>query len=131
MGKFVTYIYNTMKKTTVNYCLEVSFPLCAIDDEILNKMVQENRIITCCHISKGTGLIFDTDLKILPCNHFAEFPYSEESIGLQSPEKISDFLDSEICVKLRKKAGSYPSKRCITCKKWELCGDDANCVNCD
>lgn len=122
MGKFVTYIYNTMKKTKTNYCLEISFPLCSIDEEILEKMISEHRITTCCHISKGSGLIFDTDLKILLCNHFAEFPYSEEKIGLQSTDKILQFLDSEICNQLRKTAGSYPSQRCIDCDKWNICG---------
>lgn len=122
MGKFVTYIYNSMKKTKTNYCLEISFPLCAVEEEILKKMIDENRITTCCHISKGSGLIFDTDLKILPCNHFAEYPYSEDKIGAQSVEKISEFLESEICLKLRETAGSYPSKKCIECDKWAICG---------
>lgn len=122
MGKFVTYIYNEMAKTRTNYCLEISFPLCAVEENILNKMIEENRITTCCHISRGNGLIFDTDFKILPCNHFAEFPYSDEKIGLKSASEISDFLDSEICTKLRKISGSYPSKKCIKCDKWSICG---------
>lgn len=122
MGKFVTYIYEKMKETKTNYCLEISFPLCAVEDHILNKMIQENRITTCCHISKGSGVIFDTDFKILPCNHFAEFPYSEEKIGLKSTEEICNFLNSDVCNKLRKTAGSYPSKKCINCEKWEICG---------
>lgn len=122
MGKFVSYIYNKMKKTKTNYCLELSFPLCAVDKRILKKLMQENRITTCCHISKGSGVIFDTDFKILPCNHFAEFPYSEEKIGLKSSKEISNFLDSDTCNELRKTAGSYPSKKCIDCDKWEICG---------
>ena len=122
MGKFVTYIYEKMKETRTNYCLEISFPLCAVEERILKRMIQENRITTCCHISKGSGVIFDTDFKMLPCNHFAEFPYSEEKIGLRSTEEICDFLNSDICNKLRKTAGSYPSKECINCEKWEICG---------
>ena len=111
-----------MKSTKTNYCLEISFPLCSVDEKILQKMIDENRIITCCHISTGKGLIFDTDLKILPCNHFAEFPYSDEKIGRLSVSEISEFLDSDICIKLRKTAGSYPSKLCIDCDKWSICG---------
>ena len=122
MGKFVTYIYEKMKKTKTNYCLEISFPLCAVDEETLKKMIQENRITTCCHISKGTGIVFDTDFKVLPCNHFAEFPYSEEKIGLKPIKQICDFWDSTICNNLRKTAGSYPSKKCLNCEKWEICG---------
>ena len=122
LGAFVTYIYEKMKRTKTNYCLEISFPLCSVDEKILQKMIDENRIITCCHISTGKGLIFDTDLKLLPCNHFAEFPYSDEKIGRLSVSEISDFLDSDICVKLRKTAGSYPSKLCIDCDKWPICG---------
>lgn len=122
LGKFVTYIYKKMKTTTTNYCLEISFPLCSVDSNILEKMINENRIITCCHVPTGKGLILDTDLKVLPCNHFAEFPYSEEPIGKLSAQQISDFLDSDICVKLRNTAGSYPSEICANCDKWSICG---------
>lgn len=122
MGKFVTYIYKQMKKTRSNYCLEISFPLCAVDKQILEKLIQENRITTCCHISKGSGVIFDTDFKILPCNHFAEFPYSEEKIGLKSSKEIYEFLYTDTCNNLRRTAGSYPSTKCVDCDKWEICG---------
>lgn len=122
MGKFVEYIYSRMQKFDMNYCFEISFPLCAIERPILEKLISEKRISTCCHISKGTGLIMDTDFKILPCNHFAEFPYSEEKIGLKSSEEISEFLNSDVCQNLRRIAGTYPSKDCINCELWQMCG---------
>ena len=122
MGNFISYIYNKMKKTRLNYCLEVSFPLCSIESDVLQNMINENRIITCCHVPSGKGVIFDTDFKALPCNHFAEYPYSEEKIGLKSAKEICDFLDSDVCNKLRATARSYPSKKCMTCNIWNICG---------
>lgn len=122
MGKFVTYIYEKMKTTSTNYCLEVSFPLCNIEKETLHKLMNENRIITCCHISSGNGLIFDTDFKLLPCNHFAEFPYSDEKIGLKDDKKILEFIDSDVCTNLRKTASYFPSEKCVNCELWDVCG---------
>lgn len=122
MGNFISYIYHKMKKTRLNYCLEVSFPLCAIESDVLQNMINENRIITCCHVPSGKGVIFDTDFKVLPCNHFAEYPYSEEKIGLKSSKEICEFLDSDVCNKLRAIARTYPSEKCMTCNIWNICG---------
>lgn len=122
MGKFVSYIYDYMKNKNINYCIEISFPLCLIDKNVLNCLISENRITTCCHVPLGKGIVFDTDLKILPCNHFAGYPYSEESVGLKDKNEIMAFFNSPTCKKLRNISGSFPSLRCKNCELWQICG---------
>lgn len=122
MGKFVSYMYEILKEEKINYSFEISFPLCLIDSEILKELIENKVITTCCHISKGSGLVFDTDMKILPCNHFVGYPYSDKIIGKRSVEEIKSFLESDVCTQLRDIAGSYPSKLCINCDKWQICG---------
>ena len=122
MGKFVKYIYEVMTLKQINYSIEISFPLCLIDSEILEKLILENRIGNCCHISKGTGIIFDQDFKVLPCNHFAEYPFSEEVMEFYGPEEIEKYLEKEEVSSFRKFTRFYPAEKCKECNLWLKCG---------
>ncbi|MBE5821367.1 MAG: radical SAM protein [Clostridiales bacterium] len=122
MGKFVTYIYNRMKQTNINYGIEVSFPICMIEEEIWDKLVIENRISNCCHVPKGIGINFDENFKIIPCNHFAEFPFSEIPVDFNKENSIEEIMESEVVKEFRNIARSYPTVKCQTCDKWNICG---------
>lgn len=122
MASFVEYIYERMKKTDIRYSLEISFPLCLIKKEILHKLINEKRITTCCHVQKGSGIVFDTDFKVLPCNHFAEYPFNETPIDFSRENAIEELWSSNEVIEFRDKARCYPSNVCETCNLWNICG---------
>ena len=93
MGEIVEYIFYAMKSTKIMYKIEVSFPLCLIDQQVLEKLIEEDKIVTCCHIQSGKGIIFDCDFQVLPCNHFVDMPFIEKQI--KSREEIEILWDSE------------------------------------
>ncbi len=121
MGNFVNYLYERLKNTNFNYVLEVSFPLCLIDRDILEALFAEKKILTCCHIQKGAGIIFDTDFKVLPCNHFAGFPFENKAFDLNE-DTIDKVWHSDNVKKFRQKAQCYPSNVCKRCELWNKCG---------
>lgn len=122
MGCFIKYIYNKMSSTEIDYALEVSFPLCLIEKETLTQIINDRRIITCCHVQRGNGIVLDTDFKVLTCNHFAEYPFTENSIDLNEKNIITDLWHSEIVTDFRTKAKCYPSEKCKKCELWNICG---------
>lgn len=122
MGKFVENIYLMMKKYSIDYCLEISFPLCLIDENVLSKLIKEDRIINCCHVPRGNGVILDQDFKVLPCNHFAEFPFSEDSLDFNDKESLEKIWESDIVKEFRSKARCYPARKCESCTMWNVCG---------
>lgn len=122
MAKFVEYIYERMKKTNIRYAMEISFPLCLINKQVLEKLIQERRITTCCHVQKGSGIVFDTDFKVLPCNHFAEFPFSDTPMDFSKDKPIEELWNSDEVTEFRNKARCYPSDACQTCNLWNICG---------
>lgn len=122
MGKFVEVIYNKLSKTSINYCIEVSFPLCLINQDILSRLSKEDRIINCCHVPRGSGINFDENFRIIPCNHFAEFPFSETPVNVYEDSSIEEIMETEIVKNFRKKARCYPASKCKTCNLWEQCG---------
>lgn len=114
--KTIYYIFNN---SGINVKFEMSIPLCLFEKEFLNTLINNNMISTCCHITKGNGIVFDTDFNILPCNHFVDNPLNEHPI---STENIIDFWNSKTCVDFRNTIRKYPSKKCINCEKWNICG---------
>ncbi len=123
MGKFVEYVYNRLKDTNINYKIEVSFPICMIDRDVLDKLIKEGIIRNCCQVPKGTGLNFDEKFKIIPCNHFAEYPLSDESINLNDfHNEVDRVLESDLAKSFRELSSSYPTVKCQTCKDWDICG---------
>ena len=122
MGNFVTYIYNKISSTSINYIIEISFPLCLIEEDILNKLISENRIINCCHVPRGSGINIDENFRVIPCNHFAEFPFSEVPIDFSSFKSIDSLYNSEVVKNFRELARCYPTLKCQSCNLWEQCG---------
>ena len=122
MGNFVSKVYHRMLNVDTNFKIEVSFPLCVINSDDLVNMINNTKINTCCHIQRGNGVVFDTEFKILPCNHFVTFPFKNESLRMCSLEQLENFLHSENVARFRKVARSFPSIKCSKCKLWSQCG---------
>lgn len=113
------YVFNKIKLTNIKFSFEMSIPLCCLDEMILNEMIDRNCITTCCHLAKGTGIIFDSDFNILPCNHFVNHPLNNNKVV---PQKILNFWNSEIPIAFRNKIRTYPHENCVHCPKWKYCG---------
>lgn len=70
LAKCCEIIFRIFEDTEIDYKIQLSIPFCAIDQSILTELIQRKRVYSCCHIMKGTGIVFDTEFNILPCNHF-------------------------------------------------------------
>lgn len=113
------YVFDKMKSTNINFSFEMSIPLCCLDEMVLNEMINKNCITTCCHLAKGTGIIFDSNFNILPCNHFVNHPLNNNRVA---PQEILKFWNSKIPITFRNKIKTYPHKNCVHCSKWKYCG---------
>lgn len=122
MGKFVSYIYNKMKLTKIQYSIEISFPLCLIEEEVLKYLIEEDKIFNCCHVPRGSGINLDEDFKVIPCNHFGEFPFSDIPVDFTNPSSLEELYKSPIVKHFRSTTRCYPSVKCSVCNLWEQCG---------
>lgn len=119
IARLIEYVFIKMCKTNIEFSFEMSIPLCCLDENILNKMIEMKCIFTCCHISKGSGIIFDSNFNILPCNHFVNHPLNNKKIDSKN---IYDFWNSDIPKMFREKVRTYPNEICQKCNKWKICG---------
>lgn len=107
------YVYDKIYKDEINFVFEMSIPLCSLDKNMLTHMILKNRIITCCHIAKGAGMIFDSDFNILPCNHFMGHPLNDTKIKL---DELVEFWNSNNAKQFRKIIGSILLKYVLDVK---------------
>lgn len=123
MGEMCEKLYYLLEKfPEIEYKLEVSFPLCLINKEILQKYIDSNRLTTCCHLQSGRGIIFDVDFNVLPCNHFIGFPFTKKPLLLDNEKEIEELWDSKEVNEFRNKVKCYPSDVCCSCDMWDICG---------
>lgn len=122
MGKFVTYIYERLSKTNIDYTLEISFPICLVEEDVWDNLLKENRISNCCHVPRGSGINIDEAFRVLPCNHFAEFPFSDTPVDFSDETALDSLYETEAVKEFRKTARMYPAQKCETCDKWNICG---------
>lgn len=120
MGTMTQYICERCKTWTGDYGIEVSFPFCHIDRSCLEHLIANKHIVSGCHIPAGTGIIFDTDCRVLPCNHFVNFPYREDKVT--TAEQIDELWDSKEVAGFRKRINCFPSEKCKDCMYWTQCG---------
>lgn len=113
------YVYNIFENSPFNYSLEMSLPLCLLPNKLLKNLIDKKRITTCCHIGKGSGIIFDTDFNILPCNHFLDISLNKEKVN---PNQIIKFWNSTTAQTFRNKINTFPLEQCQKCNKWQICG---------
>lgn len=122
MGDFTSYIFSSLEKNDFNYTIETSFPLCLIKKEILQELINKERISTCCHVQKGSGIVFDVTGEVIPCNHFLGYPFENKPLNLNEETAIEELLNTEIVKQFRDTVNRYPSNKCITCNLWHICG---------
>ena len=112
-------IYSIFNNSGIDIKFEMSIPLCLFEKEFLDVLISKKMISTCCHITKGNGIVFDTDFNILPCNHFVDNPLNSQPISV---DNVINFWNSKNCVDFRTAIRKYPSEKCVNCEKWNICG---------
>lgn len=122
MANFINYIIPILEKAKINYTIEVSFPLCLIDEKELHFLISNKRISSCCHLQKGVGIVFDVNGYVLPCNHFCGFPINNQPFDVLNENSLENLINSNKFKKLENTVKRYPSLKCKDCSLWKICG---------
>lgn len=118
----VEKIHYKIKGLGISYGFYLSIPLCLLSDRVRKEFADENLIVTTCHIYKGTGLIFDQEGRILPCNHFTDFPVGKFGEDFDSAESFKLFWENPSMAENRRKLLKFPVEKCSDCSDWNSCG---------
>lgn len=120
LARTVERFYYAFENSSVRTVFDCSIPLCMIDGRIINKLIDERRLLTTCYIRKGSALVVDADGGILPCNHLVGHPL--QKLESWTADSLIALHNSDDALKLRNIINHYPSEKCSTCKMWPICG---------
>lgn len=103
------------------FIIEQAFPSCLWPKDILDDLIQSNKIRFGCHVQGRSGLIFDEKGKLIVCNSLPNFKIGQFGKDFTTVDEFNRLWDSEDINNLYKKFREYPVKKCVDC------ADNKNC----
>lgn len=105
-----------------NFILHQSYPFCIWDSAFIEKMLLDKRIISSCQLLEKSGIIFDTNGYLLPCNSMYQTPIAKLGEDFICKQDFEEFWNSNRICKIYKKLSCLPGNKCNDCTKKLYCG---------
>lgn len=102
--------------------IEQNIAMCLWPNDFIQQLKEKNQISFGCHLQSRTGLVFDKNGRVIPCNSLPAFPIGQFGVDFHSKEEFEKFWMSEDVVKLYDKIYEYPAKKCQSCDNYAECG---------
>lgn len=106
----------------LDYVIYLTIPFCIVEDAILRDLILHDRLVSGCHISHGSALIFDETGQILPCNHMTGLPIGKWGQDFKNSNEFLQYWNSHDLIDFRSSCSCYPAKSCVECGYWDKCG---------
>lgn len=112
--------------TKGRFTIENGYPLCVYSEEQLKLL--KNNMISSCQLLENNGILFDTDLSIIPCNLMYKIKVGKLGVDFNTYEEFIKFKKSEKYLKPFNMLRSLPSNECLNCKDLKYCGGGCTCL---
>jgi radical SAM protein with 4Fe4S-binding SPASM domain len=128
--RFCAHVDELNEITGGNWSMETGFPLCIYSEDQLSKM-KEN-LMSCCQLIEGNGILFDTDLSLIPCNTMFKLKCGKLGKDFSTYNEFIDWKNNGVCKATFDALRSVPSEKCLTCPDLQYCGGGCVCfwTNC-
>lgn len=109
------------KATGGDFRIKQSLPLCAWSGNLIKKMEERGQISYTCQVLKQSGIVFDPQLRVIPCNAMHKIVLGEYGLDFNTKDELVQFLKSEKIDGIFRCFKTLPSTKCITCDKKVKC----------
>ncbi|MFH1456640.1 MAG: radical SAM/SPASM domain-containing protein [Patescibacteria group bacterium] len=111
------------KYQNIRIVYNFNLPLCLLNKNILEKLMEDKRIYTLSLLSYGTGFSIDPQGNVLPGNHWVGCPlttiwHNKKRQQIVSKKQFLQRWNSKKIQNFRKTLWYYPSKKCMNCAYW-------------
>ena len=115
-------MYEKIHETTKgDFRIKQSLPMCAWSDNIIQNMEARGQISYTCQVLKQSGLVFDSKLRVIPCNAMHKIVLGEYEVDFSSEDELEKFLNSEKIDLVYQCFKTLPAKECYRCEKKIKC----------
>lgn len=110
-----------------NFKLFQSFPLCIWDESFIKLLVKRKQITSICQLLNKTGLIFDSNGYLIPCNSMHKSKLGQINKDFDDYKSLINYVNSKKIVNVYNKLCALPSEDCTRCSKLVNCGGGCVC----
>ncbi len=117
-------IYPELKEALgdVYFSLEQALPECVWDENFIKEMQKDRHVHSICQLMAGTGLLFDTDGSLIPCNALHTMKYGMLGKDFWDYPSLTAYLKTPKVEDLFRLLRGAPDERCLSCSHAETCG---------
>ena len=126
INNFCLQFHKLNKITKGRFTIENGYPLCVYTDEQLNLL--KDNMISSCQLLENNGILFDTDLSIIPCNLMYKIKVGKLGEDFNTYEEFINFKKSEKYTTPFNLLRSLPSEVCLECNELKYCGGGCTCL---
>jgi len=122
IDRFMESYHKLQHITNGNFLLHQSYPLCIWDKEFIKTLFMNRQISTTCQLLERSGLIFDTDGSLIPCNSMYQTPIAKYGVDFICKHDFELFWNSDKISEIYRRFSCLPSNDCDTCMDKSYCG---------
>jgi len=111
-----------MEITQGKLAFEMMLPFCLFSYEFIQKLRENDQIISVCQLKKGKGLIWNEHGDVLMCNALFDYPIGHYGTDFTNVESLKGWLNSKTVLGYYNQMGAYPSLQCKECTMYQDCG---------
>lgn len=104
-----------------NVTLEPRLPLCVFPKNFLEKVIVRKQLQNMCHVQNRSGLVFDNDGFILPCNSMIDVKIGKVGKDFSNGKEMLELLNCKEIREGYKEMLRYPSAECDCCDYNDFC----------
>ncbi len=104
-----------------NVVLEPRLPLCVFPEKFLKKIIVKKQLQNMCHVQNRSGLVFDNEGFILPCNSMVDVKIGKVGEDFLNGKELLELLNHEEIREGYKEMLRYPSVECKHCGYNDFC----------
>ena len=101
--------------------IEARLPLCVFPQKFINQTISDHTLQNICHVQNRSGLVFDTDGMLLPCNSMIGIDIGKINRDFSNGQELLDYLNTNQMQKDYQELLRYPSDECAKCDFNDIC----------
>lgn len=101
--------------------IESSLPLCVWPAGFVELLLSRNQLTGPCHVHDRSGLVFDTNGGVLPCNSMLNFYIIENMNSFKDGQFLLDSINSQVIREIYENILRLPHDSCSKCRLKDRC----------
>ncbi len=107
--------------TQGKFILHTVFPLCIFQQEFIEHLIYRNQLICGCQLLNESGLIFDNNANLIPCNALPDVNMGVYKKDFDESDTLKKHINSRRIRNFYKRINGVPSIRCLKCYLYNKC----------